>query len=138
MKLKSIFHFLAPFLSAILLLTFIARGGTTVSNLLTYATISTTTNNGSPVLVGTAYIATTPTFNIQYEGLFATNDVLVRVQYGLDTNTFTTVATWNPASTNAGDGLITPSGITLSIYARTQIVTTNATDVGSKAIFVTP
>jgi hypothetical protein len=112
--------------------------GTTVSNLLTYQTISTTTNNGSPVLIGTAYVPTTPTFAIQYEGLFATNDVLVRVQYGLDTNTFSTITTWNPASTNASTGLITPSGITLYIYGRTQIVTTNATDVGSSAVFVTP
>jgi len=115
-----------------------AQAGTTVSNLLTYTSVNNTTNNGAPVLIGTAYIATTPTFNIQHAGLFATNDVLVRVQYGLDTNTFTTVYTWNAATTNAVDEQITPSGITINIYARTAITTTNNTSVGSKAVFVTP
>lgn len=115
-----------------------ALAGTTVTNLLTYQSVNNTTNNGAPVLIGTAYITTTPNFNIQQAGLVNTNDILVRVQYGLDTNTFTTVYTWNPTSTNAGDSVISPSGFTVYVYARTQIVTTNNTSVGSKAIFTTP
>lgn len=126
---------------ALLLLLFVVcaiHAGTTVTNLLTYTAVNNTTNNGSTVLIGTAYISTTPTFNIQQQGLANTNDILVRVQYGLDTNTFTTVYTANPSSTNAGDWQIAPSGITLYIYARTAITTTNNTSVGSKAIFTSP
>jgi hypothetical protein len=110
----------------------------TSSNLLTYTSVNNTTNNGNVVLIGTAYVPTTPTFVIQSGGLTATNALTVNVQYGLDTNTFATVATYTQATTNAQDGTITPSGITLSIYARTQVITTNNVSVGSKAIFSTP
>lgn len=120
------------------LLVGFAQAGTTVSNLLTYTSVNNTTNNGSAILIGTAYVPTTPIFNIQHAGLYATNDVLVRVQYGLDTNTFTTVYTWNAATTNATDEQILPTGITLYIYARTAITTTNNTSVGSKAILQSP
>jgi hypothetical protein len=115
-----------------------ASAGTTVSNLLTYASVNNTTNNGGTVLLGTAYIATTPTFNIQSGGLANTNALVVNIQYGLDTNTFTTVATYRQSVTNAMDGQVTPSGITVNIYARTQVITTNDVSVGTKAIFVTP
>lgn len=115
-----------------------ASAGITSSNLLTYTAVDTTTNNGGTVLIGSAYIATTPTFVIQSGGLADTNALTVYVQYGLDTNTFSTVATYRQSTTNAQDGTVTPSGITLSIYARTQVVTTNSVNVGTKAIFSTP
>lgn len=123
---------------ALLLVCLVANAGTTVSNLLTYASVNNTTNNGGTVLIGTAYIATTPTFNIQSGGLANTNALVVYIQYGLDTNTFSTVATYRQATTNAQDGVVTPSGISLSIYARAQVVTTNDVSVGTKAIFTTP
>jgi len=128
------------FLLALLLLPVLAvlADTVTVTNLLTYTTVDTTTNNGSPVLIGTAYVPTTPTFTIQSGGLTDTNALVVYIQYGLDTNTFSTIATYYQATTNAQDGTVVPSGITLSIYARTQVVTTNSVNVGTKAIFVTP
>ena len=120
-------------------LSFVVRADTiTSSNMLTYTEVDTTTNNGTPVLIGTAYIPTAPTFIISSGGLSATNALVVYIQYGLDTNTFSTVATYTQSTTNAQDGTITPSGISLSIYAQTQVVTTNAVNVGTKAIFVTP
>lgn len=116
-----------------------AHAGITVSNLFTYGAVNNTTQNGSNVLIGTAYIATTPTFSVQSGGLGNTNDMVVYVQYGIgDTTNMTTVATYRQATTNAQDGTISPSGITLNIYARAQIVTTNNVNVGTKAIFSTP
>lgn len=111
----------------------------TITNLFTYGSVSNATQNGSNVLIGTAYIATTPTFNIQSGGLTATNAMTVYIQYGIgDTTNMTTVATYNQATTNAQDGVVSPAGITLNIYARAQIVTTNNVTVGTKAIFNRP
>lgn len=111
----------------------------TVTNLFTYGVVSNTTENGSNVLIGTAYIPTVPTFAIQSGGLTSTNDLLVNIQYGIgNTTNMTTVATYRQTVTNATDGTVAPSGITLQIYARAQIVTTNAVNVGTKAIFSTP
>jgi len=127
-------------LTAVLMLAMnSARAGIAVTNLFTYGSVSNTTENGSNVLIGTAYIATTPTFNIQSGGLTDTNALLVNIQYGIgDTTNMTTVATYRQSTTNAQDGTVSPSGITLNIYARAQIVTTNDVTVGTKAIFNRP
>ena len=116
-----------------------AFGAITVTNLFTYGTVSNTTENGSNVLIGTAYIPTVPTFSIQSGGLANTNALVVYIQYGVgDTTNMTTVATYRQTATNASSGTVSPSGITLQIYARAQIVTTNAVTVGTSAIFSTP
>lgn len=113
--------------------------GVTSSNLITYAsTGGASTNTGTPVLIGTAYIATVPTFVISDGGTATTNALTVFVQYGIDTNYYTTVATYTKATTNAAEGIVSPSGITLSIYAQTKVVTTNAVTVGTKAISYSP
>ena len=130
---------LVIFAICLLPFAFPAKAGITVSNLFTYGMVSNTTQNGSNVLIGTAYIATTPTFAIQDGGVGNTNDLLVNIRYGIgDTTNMTTVATYRKSTTNATDGVVTPSGITLQIYAAAQIVTTNAVNVGTKAIFSTP
>lgn len=124
---------------AILALATYAQAAITVTNLFTYGSVSNTTQNGSNVLIGTAYIATTPTFAIQSGGLSNTNDLVVYIQYGIgDTTNMTTVATYRQTATNATDGVVSPSSITLNIYARAQIVTTNNVNVGTKAIFNRP
>lgn len=124
---------------ALLMIANAAGAAVTVSNLFTYGSVSNTTANGSNVLVGTAYVPTTPTFSIQNGGLTATNALVVYIQYGIgDTTNMTTVATYYPSATNATEAVVSPSGITLNIYARAQIVTTNSVNVGTKAIFVRP
>ena len=115
-----------------------ASAAITSSNLVTYAaTGGASTNYGVPVLIGTAYIANPPSFLISDGGVVNTNALTVYVQYGLSTNatTMSTVATYNKSATNAADGTVSPSSITLSIYAQTLVVTTNAVSVGTKAIF---
>ena len=125
-------------LGLLLFLALPALAGVTSSNLLTYTSVNATTNNGAAVLIGTAYIQTAPSYVIQTGGLTDTNAMVVYVQYGLDTNTFSTVATYRQTTTNAQDGVIAPGRVTLNIYARTSIATTNNVSVGSKAIFTTP
>lgn len=108
------------------------------SNLLTYAaTGGASTNYGTPVLIGQAYIQNPPTFLISDNGVVNTNALVVYVQYGLSTasNQMTTVATYTKPTTNAADGTVIPSGITINIYGQTQVITTNNVTVGSKAIF---
>ena len=113
-----------------------AQAAITVTNLFTYGSVSNATQNGSNVLIGTAYIANTPSFSIQSGGMGNTNDMVVYIQYGIgDTTNMTTVATYRQTATNAADGVVSPANITLNIYARAQIVTTNNVNVGTKAIF---
>lgn len=119
-----------------------AIAGVTSSNIVTYATQSTgTTNNGVAVLIGTAYLPTSPTFLISDGGIpTGTNGLVVYVKYGLGTNiaNASTVATYTKSSTNAQDGSVSPTGITLSIYAFTQVVAVTNATVGTKAIFTAP
>ena len=111
------------------------------SNMVTYATQGTgTTNNGVPVLIGTAYIPTTPSFIISDGGIVTgTNGLIVNIKYGLSTNasSMSTVSTYTKAVTNATDGVVTPAGITLSIYAITEVIAVTNATVGTKAIFTT-
>lgn len=109
------------------------------TNLVPYATSGgLSTNFGRPLLIGTAYIANPPNFLISDGGTVNTNSLFVYVQYGLSTNstTMATVATYTKATTNATEGVVNPANITLSIYAQTMVVTTNAVDVGTKAVFI--
>ena len=107
----------------------------TSSNMVTYATTSgASTNNGVPVLIGTAFIQSSPSFIISDGGTTSTNALTVYVKYGLDTNYFSTVATYTKSSTNATDGVVTPATLKVSIYAITQVVTTNSVPVGTKLI----
>lgn len=119
----------------LLLLAVSASADITVSNLLTYTSVNNTTNNGTPTAVGSAYVPIEPTFNIQSGGLSDTNALVVYIEYGLDTNSFTPIYTFRQSSTNAGDYQVTPGTVTLTIYARTKVVTTNNVSVGTKAIF---
>ena len=126
------------FLALLLPLLMMASSGLaaiTSSNMVTYATTSgASTNNGVPVLIGTAYVPTSPNFVISY-GNTTTNALTVYVQYGLDTNYYATVATFtNATSTNASEAVITPGSIKINIYAQTKVITTNAMPVGTKLI----
>ena len=116
--------------------------GIVSSNMVTYATQSTgTTNNGRAVLIGTAYIATAPSFVISDGGIVTgTNGLLVNIKYGLGTNIVnaSTVASYSKATTNAEDGVVTPAGITLSVYAFTEVIAVTNATVGTKAIFNNP
>jgi hypothetical protein len=126
------------FVWAILLSLFQASafGAITSSNLVTYAaTGGASTNNGVPVLIGTAYISTPPSFIISDGGTTTTNAISVDIQYGLDTNNFTTQTTYTKSVTNATEGVITPGVLAVKIYARTRVVTTNGVSVGTKAVF---
>lgn len=129
------------FLALILSVTTLI-GGISSSNMVTYATQSTgTTNNGVPVLLGTAYIPTTPSFVISDGGIVTgTNGLLVYIKFGLGTNiaNASTVATYTKTSTNAEDGVVTPAGITVSVYGFTQVIAVTNATVGTKAIFQTP
>lgn len=119
----------------LLFLTMPARADITSSNMVTYATTSgASTNNGAPVLIGTAFIQSSPSFIISDGGTTSTNALTVYVKYGLDTNYFSTVATYTKNSTNATDGVVTPATLKVSIYAITQVVTTNSVPVGTKLI----
>ena len=126
------------FLALLLPLLMMASSGLaaiTSSNMVTYATTSgASTNNGVPVLIGTAYLPASPNFVISY-GNTTTNALTVYVQYGLDTNYYTTVATLtNGPGTNASEAVISPGSIKINIYAQTKVITTNAMPVGTKLI----
>ena len=113
-----------------------AHAQSSVSNMVTYAASGgPSTNNGTPVYIGSAYLAVSPSFLISDGGTTATNALTVYVQYGLDTNYFATVATYTKPTTNAADGLVSPGGVTIRVYAQTKVVTTNNLPVGTKAIF---
>ena len=117
-----------------------AFAGLSVSNLVTYAsTGGASTNTGTPVLIGTAYLANAPSFIISDGGTATTNALTGYVLYGIGTNTanMTSVATYTKAATNAADGTITPAGISFQIYATVQLVTTNSVSAGAKAAFST-
>lgn len=117
----------------------IARAAIVSSNMVTYATITTgATNTSAPVLIGTAYIATTPSFVISDGGcVTGTNGFLANIKYGLGTNpaNATIVATYTKARTNSDDGVVTPAGITLNIYAFAELVGVTNITAGAKAIF---
>ena len=105
------------------------------SNLITYAaTGGASTNTGTYVYVRTAYITTAPEFLISDGGTTSTNALTVEVQYGLDTNYFSTAATYTKTSTNATEGVISPGVLAVRVYARTRAITTNNVSVGTKAI----
>lgn len=112
-----------------------ALAGITSSNMVTYATTSgASTNNGVPILIGQAYLPTSPNFVISDGGTLTTNAFTVYIQYGLDTNYYATVATYTKPTTNATDGVVTPGGIKINVFAQTKIVTTNAVTIGTKLI----
>lgn len=111
-------------------------GALTSSNLVTYAaTGGASTNNGAAVLIGTAYISAAPSYIISDAGTATTNALAVEIQYGLDTNNFSTQTIYTKASTNAAEGVVTPGIVAVRIYARTRVVTTNDVTVGTKAVF---
>lgn len=129
---------LLSILICVLGLCAVARADITSSNMVTYAsTGGASTNNGTPIFLGNVYLPVTPNFVISDGGTATTNALTVYIQYGFDTNYFTTVATYTKASTNAADGVVTPSGVRLSIWAITRVVTTNSLSVGTKAIIQT-
>ena len=114
-----------------------AFGALTSSNMVTYAaTGGASTNTGSTVYLGTAYISATPSFIVSDGGTTTTNAMTVRLKYGIGTNTanFNTVATYTKTATNAAEGVISPGMVRLDIYAMTEVVTTNNVTVGTKAI----
>lgn len=115
-----------------------ALAAITSSNLVTYAdTGGASTNTGQAVLIGTAYIASAPSYIISDGGTTSTNALTVEIQYGLDTTNFSTQAIYTKAATNATEGVVTPGILAVRIYARTRVVTTNAVPVGTKAVFTT-
>jgi|GEM_PF-6979737 len=131
----SITRLFLALLVPLLLLASSGHAAITSSNMVTYATTSgASTNNGVPVLIGNAYIQTSPSFIISDGGTTTTNALTVYVKYGLDTNYFATVATYAKTATNATDGVVTPGTLKVSIYAITQVVTTNSVPVGTKLI----
>ena len=142
MKKTSLIPILFLLLILSLLLPRLRAAGVVSSNIVTYASQSTgTTNNGRAIPIGTAYIPTTPTFVISDGGIpTGTNGLLVNVMFGLGTNIVnaTTVATYVKGSTNAEDGVVTPSGISLTIYGFTQVIAVTNATVGTKAIFNNP
>ena len=113
-----------------------AHAQSSVSNMVTYAASGgASTNNGTPVYIGSAYLAVSPSFLVSDGGTTATNALTVYVQYGLDTNYFATVATYTKTATNATDGLVSPGAVTIRLYAQTKVITTNSVSVGTKAIY---
>lgn len=120
----------------LLMLASTGHGAITSSNLVTYAaTGGASTNTGTAVLIGTAYVNTAPNFIISDGGTASTNALTVEIQYGLDTSNFTTQATYTKPTTNATEGIVSPGVLSVRIYARTRIVTTNNVSVGTKAVF---
>lgn len=107
------------------------------SNLVTYAASGgPSTNTGRLVYLGSAYVATQPSFIISDGGTVTTNALTVRVKYGVGTNSagFNTVATYSKTATNATDAVVSPGTVRLDIYAITEVITTNSVNVGTKAI----
>lgn len=110
-----------------------ARADLTYSNLLTYTTVASTTNNGNSIAIGNARI-TPPIYSLQHGPLLVTNDATYYIQISFDNVNFTTIATRHPASTNSGaiDAVTLPNQ-SLVVYSRVQFVTTNSTSLGGQA-----
>lgn len=108
------------------------QGRQSATNLLTYQSVNGT-NNGGWFVVGTVTIPQTA-FLIQNGGLPSTNAMTNYIQFGLDTNSATTVQTFRPATTNAGIAQVTISNNIITIYGRVQVTTTNANSIGVTAL----
>lgn len=131
----SITRLFLALLLPLLMMASTGQGAITSSNMVTYAaTGGASTNNGTPILIGYAYIQSSPSFIISY-GNTTTNALTVNVRYGLDTTNFATITTFtNGTSTNATDAVVTPGTMKIPIYAQTQVITTNNMNVGTKVI----
>lgn len=114
----------------------VCRADLSLSNMVTYAsTGGAVTNTSAPVIIGTAYISSPASFVFSDGGTVTTNALTAFVQYGLGTNSFTTVATYTKSATNPTDGVVTPASVSFPIYAQVVIVTTNSLNIGAKALF---
>ena len=119
----------------LLIIASTGHGAITSSNMVTYAaTGGASTNTGTPVLIGYAYIQSSPSFIISDGGTATTNALTVNIRYGLDTNNFSTIATYTKSGTNATEGVVTPGTTKIPIYAQTQVITTKRVTVGTKTI----
>lgn len=105
--------------------------------MVTYGAVNSTTNVGVPVLLGKAYVPTSPTFIISDGGCpTGTNKLTVNIKIGMGTNYFTTQATYTKSVTNAQEGTVTPATISFDVYAQTEVITTTNINVGTKAVFI--
>lgn len=132
---------IALFSVALLALVFAARAGITVSNVLDNASVNNTTNYGTPVFIGYAYVANVPTMDIYQRGLVNTNAANWILATGIGTNTTNFVVSGSPVystTTNAAHVTISGAQLKIPIYATVVTVTTNNVTNSISAIFQTP
>lgn len=85
------------------------------------------TSNSPPQIVSSVLLQ--KFFAIQNSGLASTNELMVNLQASLDGSNFVTLATYQPAITNAtNDSFILSASA--NVYLRAQTVTTNSVGVG--------
>lgn len=138
------------FLAILLAISISARAATlSVTNMIPYGAMIGTngnpgTNNGTPVLLGYAYVSTPPAFSIQNGGMgstniLSTNTLTGNIQIGMATNDFPlTTSTYNPSVTNGVTDTVQPTQIKVPIYGRVQIIVTNNISVGVWSVFLGP
>lgn len=103
------------------------------SNLFSLAVVNNTTNSGTPIIIGAGYL--TPfTMFVQNTGLASTNALYVNFQVGTDTNNFTTIGMYRPTATNGTTEGFTLTNYSVTLYLRSQIVTTNSVTVGANVV----
>lgn len=90
--------------------------------------VNGTTNSGT-ISLTTAPIQA-QSLGVQTGGLASTNALTLYGQVSLDGTNFVTIATYHPTGTNAGSATWSTSFTNLTMYARVQVVSTNAITVG--------
>jgi len=126
--MKPIFYLLS---SIFCLCALSAKAAITGTNCFDLQAVVATTNNGQAIAL-TNTVLPARTYLVQHTGITGqvssvtgTNSLKVNVQFSFDAANWTTVATYIPPRTNAIVDAFTPNVSRVTVYMRTQVVTTN-------------
>lgn len=110
------------------------------TNTISLQAVASTTLNGTAFSLGGISLPTRQHI-IQHTGIAGqssstsgTNSLAVNIQVSFDNSNWTTIATYNPSSTNATTDLYAPSSHGITCYMRAQAVTTNTVTVAVTTI----
>lgn len=112
-----------------------AQAALVSSNLLTLATVNSSTNTGSAVSLGNVYIPAT-TFSVQSIGVGGTNGPGGRIYVGLSTNTAYKIQVGTVTVTNdtVQSVTLTNSAIPIYVFFEAYNTTNTAVQVGAQSI----
>jgi hypothetical protein len=119
------------FLSICVFLFLSLRGNAALTAFGTLSTVNNTTTNSVALQTNSQPVAV-GTFVISNGGLASTNALAGIRQFSVDgTNWIGLGAAYTPSGTNAGSDTIAPQVITIPVYLRFSVTTTNSVQVGA-------